>query len=61
MQVLRPITTEDFAALKQIAIESGHGFTMGIHNKNEKHITIPGRETYYDLDPLILGRKNTKY
>ncbi|ATC84648.1 arginine N-succinyltransferase [Pseudoalteromonas agarivorans] len=27
MQVLRPITTEDFAALKQIAIESGHGFT----------------------------------
>ena len=27
MQVLRPITTADFAALKQIAIESGHGFT----------------------------------
>ncbi|TMO77068.1 arginine N-succinyltransferase [Pseudoalteromonas sp. S3776] len=27
MQVLRPITTKDFAALKQIAIESGHGFT----------------------------------
>ena len=27
MQVLRPITTDDFAALKQIAIESGHGFT----------------------------------
>ncbi len=27
MQVLRPITANDFAALKQIAIESGHGFT----------------------------------
>ena len=27
MQVLRPITTADFVALKQIAIESGHGFT----------------------------------
>ncbi|TMO71422.1 arginine N-succinyltransferase [Pseudoalteromonas sp. S3785] len=27
MQVLRPITTKDFAALKQIALESGHGFT----------------------------------
>lgn len=27
MQVLRPITKKDFAALKQIAIESGHGFT----------------------------------
>jgi len=27
MQVLRPITANDFDALKQIAIESGHGFT----------------------------------
>ena len=27
MQVLRPITVNDFAALKEIAIESGHGFT----------------------------------
>jgi arginine N-succinyltransferase len=27
MLVIRPITTADFAALKQIAIESGHGFT----------------------------------
>ncbi|MGO2075490.1 MAG: arginine N-succinyltransferase, partial [Pseudoalteromonas sp.] len=27
MQVLRPITANDFASLKQIAIESGHGFT----------------------------------
>lgn len=27
MQVLRPITTDDFAALTQIAVESGHGFT----------------------------------
>ena len=27
MQVLRPITANDFAALKQIAVESGHGFT----------------------------------
>ncbi|GAB0108944.1 arginine N-succinyltransferase [Pseudoalteromonas distincta] len=27
MQVLRPITANDFEALKQIAIESGHGFT----------------------------------
>ena len=27
MQVLRPITAGDFDALKQIAIESGHGFT----------------------------------
>lgn len=27
MFVLRPITLEDFDALKQIAIESGHGFT----------------------------------
>ena len=27
MHVLRPITASDFAALKQIAIESGHGFT----------------------------------
>ncbi|KZN39121.1 arginine N-succinyltransferase [Pseudoalteromonas luteoviolacea] len=27
MQVLRPISSEDFAALKTIAVESGHGFT----------------------------------
>jgi arginine N-succinyltransferase len=27
MHVLRPITANDFEALKQIAIESGHGFT----------------------------------
>ncbi|WP_125557076.1 arginine N-succinyltransferase [Pseudoalteromonas rubra] len=27
MQVLRPISNKDFAALKTIAIESGHGFT----------------------------------
>ena len=27
MQVLRPITANDFNALKKIAIESGHGFT----------------------------------
>lgn len=27
MQVLRPIQVDDFAALKQIAVESGHGFT----------------------------------
>ncbi|WP_125718217.1 arginine N-succinyltransferase [Pseudoalteromonas rubra] len=27
MQVLRPISEKDFAALKTIAIESGHGFT----------------------------------
>jgi arginine N-succinyltransferase len=27
MQILRPITSNDFAAFKQIAIESGHGFT----------------------------------
>lgn len=27
MQILRPIKNTDFAALKQIAIESGHGFT----------------------------------
>lgn len=27
MQVLRPITANDFDALKQIAVESGHGFT----------------------------------
>jgi len=27
MQVIRPIKATDFAALKQIAIESGHGFT----------------------------------
>lgn len=27
MQVLRPITVNDFNALKKIAIESGHGFT----------------------------------
>lgn len=29
MQVLRPITVNDFAALKEIAIESGHGFKIG--------------------------------
>ncbi|MBD1583874.1 arginine N-succinyltransferase [Pseudoalteromonas sp. S16_S37] len=27
MQILRPIASRDFAAFKQIAIESGHGFT----------------------------------
>lgn len=27
MQILRPIKTNDFEALKQIALESGHGFT----------------------------------
>ncbi|CAH9062378.1 Arginine N-succinyltransferase [Pseudoalteromonas holothuriae] len=27
MQILRPINSNDFAAFKQIAIESGHGFT----------------------------------
>ncbi|MCG7547935.1 arginine N-succinyltransferase [Pseudoalteromonas sp. Of7M-16] len=27
MQVLRPISSNDFAALKTIAVESGHGFT----------------------------------
>ncbi|ATC97101.1 arginine N-succinyltransferase [Pseudoalteromonas tunicata] len=27
MQVIRPIKSSDFAALKQIAIDSGHGFT----------------------------------
>lgn len=27
MQVLRPISSKDFAALKNIAVESGHGFT----------------------------------
>ncbi|NOU50349.1 arginine N-succinyltransferase [Pseudoalteromonas sp. JBTF-M23] len=27
MQILRPIASSDFAAFKQIAIESGHGFT----------------------------------
>lgn len=27
MQIIRPIRQDDFAALKQIAIESGHGFT----------------------------------
>lgn len=33
MLVIRPITTADFAALKQIAIESGHGFTsLPVHD-----------------------------
>ena len=27
MQIIRPIKATDFDALKQIAIESGHGFT----------------------------------
>lgn len=34
MLLLRPITANDFAALKQIAIESGHGFTsLPVHDE----------------------------
>ncbi|MCF2856033.1 arginine N-succinyltransferase [Pseudoalteromonas sp. SMS1] len=59
MQVLRPISSEDFAALKTIAVESGHGFTSlpvddeqltsKIHRSQEsfeKHLNAPVNEGY---------------
>ncbi|WP_019676622.1 arginine N-succinyltransferase [Arsukibacterium perlucidum] len=59
MLVIRPITAADFAALKQIAIESGHGFTsLPVHDarltQKIKHaeqsfnadVTAPGDQGY---------------
>lgn len=59
MQILRPIKNTDFAALKQIAIESGHGFTSlpvddnllqdkisRSENSFSKHIETPFDEGY---------------
>ncbi|WP_372627017.1 arginine N-succinyltransferase [Arsukibacterium sp.] len=59
MLVIRPITAADFAALKQIAIESGHGFTsLPVHdgrlNQKIEHaeksfnaeVTTPGDQGY---------------
>lgn len=59
MLVIRPITSADFAALKQIAIESGHGFTslpvnderlwQKIHHAEHSvaaDIQIPGDQGY---------------
>ena len=59
MLVLRPIRGDDFAALKQIAIESGHGFTSlpvddellqakieRSERSVEKHVNGPGDEGY---------------
>jgi arginine N-succinyltransferase len=59
MQILRPIKNTDFAALKQIAIESGHGFTSlpvddnllqdkisRSENSFSKHVETPFDEGY---------------
>ncbi|MDP4946474.1 MAG: arginine N-succinyltransferase, partial [Alishewanella sp.] len=38
MLLIRPITTADFAALKQIAVESGPGFTsLPVHDERLQH------------------------
>ena len=59
MLVIRPICLADFAALKQIAIESGHGFTSLPDNDElllskisraqmsfTESVTSPGQQSY---------------
>lgn len=69
MLLLRPIKIHDFAALKEVAIESGHGFTSlpvcdelldkkisrAVDSFN-KHVTSPGDEAYlFVLEDTLSG------
>ncbi|MCB5227458.1 arginine N-succinyltransferase [Alishewanella sp. 16-MA] len=69
MLLIRPITTADFAALKQIAVESGPGFTsLPVHDERLQHkiahashsfnvdVSAPGDHGYlFVLEDCITG------
>jgi arginine N-succinyltransferase len=69
MQIIRPIRQDDFASLKQIAIESGHGFTSlpvnddvlsgkidRAHSSFNKHVEQRGNESYlFVLEDTLSG------